>query len=179
MTDKKDEVKNVGTGQIISRDKVDINHLGVRCPRQRLRVVSCGNKPSLTKQSDKDRANIHNILRRFEKTGHLPQRVVEPLQGDIPAVSSFHEAMNIVVRGQQAFDSLPSNIRQKFENDPGKFLSFVSDEKNKDEMKEMGLLSPEKVEEIVKVSVVSPPTPPAPSAPHNAGEGQGASEGVN
>ena len=37
------------------------------------------------------------------------------------------------------FEELPATIRKKFENDPAKFLDFVNDERNADEMVELGL----------------------------------------
>ena len=47
--------------------------------------------------------------------------------------------MNQIIAEQEAFNSLPSDIRKKFDNDPAEFLEFVSDEKNNDEMIQMGL----------------------------------------
>ena len=47
--------------------------------------------------------------------------------------------MNQIIAAQEAFNSLPSDIRKKFDNDPAEFLEFVSDEKNNDEMIQMGL----------------------------------------
>jgi len=160
-------------GKLRSVSSVDSNAIGVRSPRQRCRVVSPVDTVSLTKQADASRANIHSILDKYKKTGHLPMRVAQPLEGDIPAVESFHQAMNIVASAHQAFDALPVHIRQQFEYKPEKLLAFVLDDKNYDEAKKMGLVAPKTVTDSIKVSVVSPPTPPAPSAPKTLGEGAG------
>lgn len=40
------------------------------------------------------------------------------------------------------FEDLPSQIRSRFENRPDKFLDFVNDENNQQEMVKMGLLDP-------------------------------------
>jgi len=60
----------------------------------------------------------------------------------------FTASMEIVARGQTMFEELPSSIRTRFENDPAKFLDFVQDEENKEEMQELGLLNKTINEEI-------------------------------
>ena len=47
--------------------------------------------------------------------------------------------MQIVASANSLFAGLPSTIREKFENDPAKFLEFAQDEENLDEMRKMGL----------------------------------------
>lgn len=118
---------------------INVNDLGVRSRGQRRRVSIEITEPSLTKQADFDRANIHSLLSRFQKSGHIRQVTAQPLQGGIPDVDSFHEAMNIVTTARQSFDALPSQIREKFENNPAKMLQFVSDEKNQSELVALGL----------------------------------------
>jgi phage internal scaffolding protein len=133
--------------------EVGCNSFGVKFPRSRCRVSTVPVGNSLTKQADKSRANIHNILHRYDKTGLLPQRIVQPITGNLPDVESYHDAMNRLVTAQTTFNSLPSRLREKFQNDPAKFLQFVSDEKNIDEMVQLGLASkktppaPQKAEE--------------------------------
>jgi len=60
---------------------------------------------------------------------------------DIPAID-YHEALNIVADAESMFEELPSTIRAQFENDPHKFLEFVQDPNNLDEMRELGLAKP-------------------------------------
>jgi hypothetical protein len=40
-----------------------------------------------------------------------------------------------------AFAQVPSEIRKRFENDPAKFFHFVTDEKNHEELAQMGLVN--------------------------------------
>ena len=40
---------------------------------------------------------------------------------------------------QDMFESLPADIRTKFGNDPGRFLDFVEDPQNEEELIELGL----------------------------------------
>jgi len=143
--------------------QVDIVDSGVRVRGQRRRVSSVVRGHSLTKQADKDRANIHAILGRYQKTGLLPQVTAQPLAEIIPSVESFHEAMNIVTFAQQSFEALPVAVRQKFENNPAKLLEFVSDPKNNDELVKLGLANaPEKApaEQGASPSAAGPSAPP-------------------
>lgn len=152
---KKSKQENDDVRKTHEIDKVSVNDLGVRVRGQRLRVRTIVHGDTLTKQADRDRANINCILKKYERTGLLPLRTAQPLQGDIPDVDSFHEAMNIVVAGQQAFDQLPSNIRERFDENPAEFLKFATDPKNIEEMRELGLARPEELQETLNVRMVS------------------------
>jgi len=95
---------------------------------------------SLTVQSEKDACDINVIVENFAKTGLLPGAAGVPAYGDFSeATVSFQEAHNIVINAQNAFNALPAKIRKEFDNDPGKFLDFVDDPKNADELIKMGL----------------------------------------
>ncbi|QXP08250.1 MAG: internal scaffolding protein [Arizlama microvirus] len=100
----------------------------------------------VTKQGDLKDTDINLLFKRFEKTGQLPDMIAkEGHYGDFSAVPDYQEAVNIVRHADEQFAALDVNIRNRFENDPSKFLSFVTDEKNLDEIEKMGLLKPEKV----------------------------------
>ncbi len=92
------------------------------------------------KQSMADECDINNIMARYQTTGALTH--VRDHAGDYGFASSidFTEAMQIVAKGNSMFEELPSSIRSKFKNDPARFLEFVQDEGNEDEMRELGLL---------------------------------------
>lgn len=150
---------------------IDANSIGVRNRGSRRRVRTINSEPSLTKQADRDRANIHNILKRAEKTGLLPQRVAQPLAGDFVTPESFHEAMNLIANAQQQFDALPVSIRDRFEHDPSKLLHFLKDDTNRDEAVKLGLVNPS-TEAVEQGS--GTPTAPSPERAHNAGVGEGA-----
>lgn len=94
----------------------------------------------MTKQQFKEQCDINNIMRKYQKTGAIDHFSRYGAQYGEHDGITLHEAMNIVTKAQQMFDDLPSSIRKKFANEPGLFLDFVSDESNKDEMVEMGLI---------------------------------------
>lgn len=98
----------------------------------------------VTKIADAKDCDINLIMKRFEKTGQLPNMIArEGRYGDFSAVPDYQEALQIVRTAQEQFENLDVTIRNKFENDPAKFLAFATDEKNIDKLEEMGLLKPE------------------------------------
>ena len=135
--------------------------------RERVRIQSVNDEPSLTRQSEAEGQDIHNILDRYRDTGLLPVRDAQPLQGALPDVADFHDAMNKVAFAQQAFDGLPSDIRQQFDNDAGKFLAFCGNPDNKEKMIELGLADKEPsqkdVDEIAAAAATQPQPEPEPA----------------
>lgn len=99
--------------------------------------------PSLTKQSFKDECDINNIVSKFAKTGVLEHVALsKPQFGDFLGVSDYQTALNQVLEAEDAFDALPAKVRARFHNQPVEFLEFCADEKNHDEMVELGLIEP-------------------------------------
>lgn len=98
--------------------------------------------PSRTIQSQAKEADINTIARNFGLTGTLPQIQRLPLNEDFMDVMDFHTAMNQLKAAQASFDSLPAQIRSRFDNDPGLFVDFCSTEGNEAELEKLGLLPP-------------------------------------
>lgn len=70
-----------------------------------------------------------------------------PLTGDysdLPA-TSLHEMMNITAEARQTFESIPQDIRDRFGNNPVKFIDFIMDPSNEAEMVKLGLIKPAEV----------------------------------
>lgn len=115
-------------------------------------------EPTKTQQNFKDECDINNIVDRFLKTNTMPDVNIPEAFGDyLNAPGSFHEALNLVIEAQDGFNSLPSNIRARFNNDPGALLDFLQDENNLEEAYTLGLV--EKPAEAVKPASESPPLP--------------------
>jgi len=98
--------------------------------------------PSLTQQHMKDECDINRILKKYQKEGIL--RHVAKFAGryeDLPDSIDYQESLNAVMAAQEAFISLPSSVRGRFDNDPGRFLAFVGDPANSNELVSMGLAS--------------------------------------
>lgn len=109
----------------------------------------------LTRQEFRDECDINIIMRKYQNTGALPQAWSSPpsaLYGDFSEAPDFYEAQQVVVRAQEQFDALPARVRERFANDPARFLDFVHNKENLDEARKLGLLKAE-------VPPVSPPDP--------------------
>lgn len=106
--------------------------------RPRIYARPCG--PSLAKQSSKDECDINIIMAKYAKTGlleHLNEHKGD--YGNFEHTTDFLESQIIVHDAQQMFATIPAGIRKQFDNDPGQFLAFVTNDENHDEMVEMGL----------------------------------------
>lgn len=104
------------------------------------------------KQSFKEECDINTIVKRFGIGYEIPENIRVPQFGDFTGINDFHDAMNRVATARENFELLPANIRAKFDNDPGKFVDYASDEKNRPGLKEMGLLSKEALERDQKAA---------------------------
>lgn len=125
--------------------------------------------PGLTKQSFKDECDINTIMGRYLRTGILPE-TVQQIEGQFLDVSDvdFRSSMELVADAWSMFNELPSNIRSRFSNDPGEFLAFSSDPKNRSEMGRMGLLRADW--DRAEGEVATPPSKPVvePSNPSSS-----------
>lgn len=93
-----------------------------------------------TKQSFQAECDINNILKRYEKTGQLPDLIKQdPRYGDFADLPSYQEALHLVEMAQTQFAALPVQVRDRFGNDPQKFLAFAENGLNGEEMVKMGL----------------------------------------
>lgn len=101
--------------------------------------------PSLAQQHMHDDTDINKLMERYTVTGELPQLTTPPLQGDFTNVLSYQDALNLMREAQASFDAMPARIRNRFDNDPAQFVDFFSNEANRDEIRQMGLWSPEAV----------------------------------
>lgn len=97
------------------------------------------NEPSMCQQQFKSECDIHSILDHYKVTGVLPERQDQPMYGDFSSVSSFMDAQEVVLNAKAQFESLPSELRKRFGNDPAEFLAFVSDEANLEESYRLGI----------------------------------------
>lgn len=117
---------------------LDSDSYGLRC-----------DDPSKAVQSQKEEADINTIVRRFGLTGQLPQGVRVPTYGDFDAAIDFKSAQLAIISARQSFEAMPADVRERFANDPQRFLEFCSDDKNLPEMRKLGLAVPEVVPPVV------------------------------
>jgi phage internal scaffolding protein len=116
--------------------------------------------PSLTQQQFKDECDINNILDLYGRTGQLPNaNVIEGQYLDLSQLPSYVEAKNFIAKANEQFEALPAETRQKFNNDPAKFLTFCDDPKNAETLVKLGL-----AEITHKINEQAPDKEPVPSA---------------
>lgn len=125
------EVPFFRTGFNYDRDAAS-DDSGIACP-----------EPTLAQQQFREDSDINTIVKRFNLTGELPQGLTVPRYGDFTEVSDYHSALNLVKAADAAFLELPAHIRARFNHDAGAFVDFVSDDKNRSEAAELGILPPE------------------------------------
>lgn len=108
-------------------------------------TITCG--ASMTKKSQQKECDINNIIKKFDRTGVLSHMAPhEPVYMDVDPIS-YQDALQIVINAQAAFEDLPSKIRQKFGNDPTKFLEFTNTATT-EELIELGLADAPRNNEI-------------------------------
>ena len=125
-------------------------------------------KPSRTKQSEKPKCDVNTIMRKAAD-GQLVDHVRSNggIYGDFTDFPDFHMAKNIVAAGAEAFERLPSKIRERFANDPGAFIQFMQDPSNEPEMRRLGLLKTRPKDDGAKSAVNAPSGAPGQGSPQS------------
>jgi phage internal scaffolding protein len=117
--------------------------------------------PSMTKQSEMEACDIHNIMKQYSPAG-LQQLISEnAARGqyvDLPETIDYQEALNTVIAAEAAFASLPAHVRDRFQNDPAQLLAFMANADNQEEAIKLGLANDLRKPEPPpqKVEIVNP-----------------------
>lgn len=139
--------------------------LKIRRYGDRKRVKQHVGEDTLVQQNMAGETDINNIMAKYQKTGLLTHVArYAGNYGDFSEVPDYKTGVERVMAAEEMFMSLPAKIRDRFNNDPGKFIEFATDEKNLEEMRSMGLapeapMPPEP--QLVKV-VAEPEEPEVP-----------------
>lgn len=124
-------------------------------------TTDCSKDPGFTVQSDAKDADINVIVARLLKGGMVPPTLGgEPFFGDVSEIGNLADCLMVVQKADRLFMSFPANIRERFDNSPEEFVSFLSDEKNRSEAEELGIIAKRPV-----------PEPAVPATPAPAGAG--------
>lgn len=101
--------------------------------------------PSMTQQQFKDEADINYIVSMYDSSGVMPTfhgdgQPAQPVFGDFASLpDNAQEMYNRMIDAKNNFDSLPLEVRKRFNYDPAAFLDFVDNPENLDELVAMGL----------------------------------------
>lgn len=137
--------------------------------------LSCEGSENRTKQEFRNETDINTILKRFNVTGQLPTGVRMPSYGDFSGVQNFMDAANAIALARESFEEMPARVRERFQNDPAKFVDFCSNPDNLEECRKMGLAPPG---ETVKPPVVAEPPPSGVATAASSPSSSGAAPGV-
>lgn len=120
---------------------LDKNVIRERRPNGTLRVATSNPDPSLTQQQFKEECDINTIMNKYIKTGEF--RALTGRGGvyaDFSEIKDLQSMLDTVRLAQDAFASLPAQVRQRFANDPAQLLAFIQDTNNRDEAIKLGLI---------------------------------------
>lgn len=81
---------------------------------------------SLVQQQFRDEVDINTIVKRFGLTGQAPSSGLEGVYGDFEGITDYASAVAAIEKARESFMVVPPEVREKFDNDPGKLLEFVS-----------------------------------------------------
>lgn len=101
----------------------------------KIRAFDCGldgltfNDPSLCKPHFAAECDLALIVKRFLKTGQLPQFAERPtIESDEGYPTDLFELQQTLIDARAKFDSLPLEVRNRFNNDPSAFFESVADQ---------------------------------------------------
>ena len=99
-------------------------------------IITCDD--GITEQHHSEECDVNNILATYMKTGVIPPLDPNANYGDLSDFD-YQSMQNQIANANSLFEQLPENVRMRFGNEPYRFLNFVQDERNYDELVEMGL----------------------------------------
>lgn len=114
--------------------------------------IDCSKDKGLTTQADANEVDINKIVARVIKGQPVLTSAGEPFYGDVSEFGGLQEAIMKVQEAEELFEQFPADLREKFDNDPVKFVDYMSDPRNTDEAISLGLAKS-------RPEVVTPPVP--------------------
>lgn len=125
--------------------------------------------PSLTKEAPREQTDVNVIMARYFATG-IPPEASEALAQyvDLTEFGSMAECMIRTAEIGQAFNDLPSSVRERFANDPRVLVETLAaagyDEGIRKELQAIGLLKPISSPDTAPEGAAAPEAPPAGAA---------------
>lgn len=118
-------------------------------------TLDCGDE-QITKQAHKQECDINYIMKQYQRTGILAHiNTQQPIYGDLPDTIDYQESLNMIMRADETFASLPAVVRDHFNNDPAAFLAAFTDPDQAEKLQEFGLVE----KPAPKVAVEAPQEP--------------------
>lgn len=121
--------------------------------------LDCSNDPSRAQQHMRDETDINILVKTYARTGTIPGADIPATHFEFDEIFDYQEAMNRVIEANRMFGALPSQLRARFQNDPAQLLSFVHDDRNREEAMRLGLVSASPAAEPANTPVPAEPAP--------------------
>lgn len=121
--------------------------------------IDCGDE-QITKQSFADECDIHKILKQYQQTGiinHISPN--QPRYLDLPDNLDYQSSLNIIMEAQDAFMTLSSSVRDRYGNNPEKFLEALNDPSQREFLESVGVFESKKA----PASQTAPSSTPSPA----------------
>lgn len=83
-------------------------------------------RETLVQQQFANEVDVNTIVRRFGVTRQMPSGPSGGVYGDFTGITDFESASAAVERAREGFMSLDAGVRERFGNDPGAYLDYVS-----------------------------------------------------
>lgn len=110
-------------------------------PHPRVKSGKDFSEPKLTDQSAKNDADINVIMKRYQKTGLLPNiQKIEASYLDVSEVPSLETAFKMSQDAVDRFYELDPTLRKLMNNDPSELENFVSNPENEEILLKYGVL---------------------------------------
>lgn len=114
-----------------------------------LRVTFETEGESLTEQQFAEESQILNKIRKYDSQGFFDTINRNPAQyNDFTQVRDLADAIDQIEEARDAFQTIPSDIRKKFNNSPSEFFDFASKESNFNELVKLGLATQRVVDSL-------------------------------
>ena len=96
--------------------------------------------PDRAKQAFKNECDINRIMDKAARTGSITHLAAHAeTYGDFSQVDEnwYEDNKNKIAQWESVFATLPAELRNEFHNDPGEYLSFVTNPANNDRLEEV------------------------------------------
>lgn len=103
-------------------------------------VHTYNSEPSLADQSYKEEVDVNRILAKYIKSGD--ETLLQKRQGqyaDISNIQDLQTSLSQVQEAQEAFETLPAELRRKLNHSPVEFINYLQNPANDAEAIELGL----------------------------------------
>ena len=92
--------------------------------KDRVGDIDFSGEPVITKQEFKEESDVNTIMSKYVNYGVIPEGMPGAF-ADVSDVGDFLDAQLLVKDAVEAFEALPSRVRERFGNDPARLLEFL------------------------------------------------------